>query len=177
MVFPFGISISDFIAGIHVLKESVKALDDSYGATAEYRELSCILASLENALTSIDGLRLDPSQCARYQAIKNSVEGCRECTNKFISKIVKFKILEKQLGGDGKWSLSFLKGIARRIQWSLCKKEDVAQFRDEVAGHVDAIQMLLLTFQMCEKLQSGSFNCPNREAETSLHCSAQNLKR
>ena len=46
------------------------------------------------------------------------------------------------------YTLATLMASLRKIQWTLCKKEDVARFRNEVQLHTDATRLLLLTFQM-----------------------------
>ena len=45
--------------------------------------------------------------------------------------------------GPGAW-----KGCVAKIRWAVCKKEDVARFRAQLAGHGSSIKMLLLTLQV-----------------------------
>ena len=150
MVFPFGVSISDFIEGIKVLKKSIKSLSETQSARADYGDLLCALRSLKHALRSIESVPLDlPTQQAHREAVKKTVERCRICVEDFLLGITKFEILGAISNTQNKFSKLALKECLRKVQWSLCKKEEIAKFKSEVQMHVDAVQMLLLTFQMC----------------------------
>ena len=50
---PFGLSFGDFVDGISLLKSLIDALDDTFGAKAEYRGLIAGLYCLERALIAI----------------------------------------------------------------------------------------------------------------------------
>jgi hypothetical protein len=150
MVFPFGVSVGDFIAGIKLLCDALKALDDAKGARSDYEELLAVLESLHAALAPLDNLPLYTSQATQTQAIKIAVERCRQCVNNFLTRIDKFQVLKKTAQPQPQQFRQSLQVAARKLQWSLCRKEDVAKFRAEVSGHVDALQLLVLTLQMYE---------------------------
>ncbi|KAH7378590.1 hypothetical protein BKA64DRAFT_648594 [Cadophora sp. MPI-SDFR-AT-0126] len=151
MVFPFGVSVGDFIAGITLLYEALKALDDVKGARSDHEELSAVLESLQVALTPIENLPLYPSTAAQAQAIQAAVERCRQCINRFLVRIDKFRVLKRTVQPQPQRFLPSLEVAVRKLQWSLCRKEDVARFKATISGHVGAVQLLLLTLQMYER--------------------------
>jgi hypothetical protein len=61
MIFPFSVSIGDFIAGIKFIRECVEAVDDASGATSSHHHLTSTLDAISLALTGID--RLDLQGC------------------------------------------------------------------------------------------------------------------
>jgi hypothetical protein len=146
MVFPFGVSVGDFITGIKLICDSIEALGDAHGASSAYRQLLASLQSLKAALSQMDLLRFDPSQVAQQHALQNEANLCRECVNNFVARIDKYRVLN--MGNQTQWSMAAVKSTARKIQWGLFKKEDVARFQANVSARVDSIQMLLLTFQV-----------------------------
>ncbi len=59
MLPTFGFSVGDFVAGINLVRELIKALEDSAGSSAEYLALIKELYSLERALLEVKHLNLD----------------------------------------------------------------------------------------------------------------------
>ena len=141
MVFPFGVSVSDFIAGIKLFKDAIGALSDTRGARADYAELSRSLVSLERSLQALDNVGLDTVQ--HVQALKETVDACKLCLASFLTDIAKFRQLNVQHVSKARLMARF-----RQVQWSLCKKEDVRKFRSDVDTHIGALNMLLITFQV-----------------------------
>jgi hypothetical protein len=149
MAFPFGVSVGDFVTGIILLKDSLKAVSSSRGAASNYKELHRILSSLEEALTTIEALKLDgTSQRKHREAVRQAIEGCRECVNSFLTNTAQFRILDDTTRSPKRWSLEMLKTGARMVQWAICKKNDIAKFESDVQAWCDNIQMLLISFQM-----------------------------
>jgi len=62
MATGFGFSTGDFIAGINLVQELIKALNDSRGSSKEYLELIAELRSLETALLEVKTLDLAVEQ-------------------------------------------------------------------------------------------------------------------
>jgi len=141
MVFPFGVSISDFIEGIRLFKDAIKALSDTQGARPDYEELERSLTSLDNALKAASALVLDNP--LRQQALQYNLDNCRTCVTNFLVKIASFKSL-----GTGKSAQGNVLSAFRKIKWAICKKEDVGRFRSEIDVHVGNMNMLLLSFQV-----------------------------
>lgn len=87
MVFPFGVSVGDFIAGINFLLECTKAVDGKRGASASYQQLVATIDAISVALGSIDDLESEDLPPPRKQTMKNGKEGCLGCTNTFLRSI------------------------------------------------------------------------------------------
>jgi len=143
MAVSFGFSVSDFIAGIILLKNSIEAIRNKKGARADYQGLITELSSLQAGLTAIEGLQLGTTRPTNYTAIEEAVTGCQRCVDDFLRRIAKY---QPSLSGGG--NSSGWKAKAPQIQWALCKKDDVASFRTQLERHSSSINMLFLTFQM-----------------------------
>lgn len=143
MVPPFGVSVSDFIAGINLIRELIKALEDSAGSSSEYRELVKELYRLERALIEVKQLNLDGSRSNQEIALRQAAAQCQETIDGFLQTIRKY---EPALSNNG--MKSSLQSGLRKIQWALCKKDDVDRFRAKVSGHTAAISILLMTVQL-----------------------------
>ena len=140
---PFGFSVGDFINGISLIKELINALEDSAGSSSEYRELIKELYSLERALVEVKHLNLNESQLHQKAALCQAANQCQETIDDFLQTIQKYQ--PALSNGTLKFSL---KGSLRKIQWALCKKDDVENFRAKVTGHTAAVSILLLTLQL-----------------------------
>jgi hypothetical protein len=139
MVFPFGVSVSDFISGIKIFKDAVEALSDTRGARADYAELFRSLDSLDRTFNAISHF----NTAAHYEAIAPVCEGCKTCVTNFLVDVAKFNSLGNRKAGKQTLAARF-----RQVQWALCKKEDVRKFREQLETHLSALEMLLLTFQV-----------------------------
>jgi hypothetical protein len=139
MVFPFGVSVSDFISGIKIFKDAVEALSDTHGARANYAELFRSLDSLDKTFSAISCF----NTAAHHEAITPIFEGCKLCVTNFLVDVAKFKSLGGRKAGKQTLAARF-----RQVQWALCKKEDVRKFREQLETHLSALEMLLLTFQV-----------------------------
>ncbi|OCK81588.1 hypothetical protein K432DRAFT_442242 [Lepidopterella palustris CBS 459.81] len=147
MVFPFGVSISDFIEGIKLIRDAIRALPEAKGAAAEFGALVCELDVLEKALKSVERVKLDgPSLDAHREAVVETVERCRQCVNGFLTTAAKFDGLKRPVrnGRPKRWSRAAFERGFRKVQWGLCKSEEERKFRDDVKMHVDAVQMLVV---------------------------------
>lgn len=139
MVIPFGISAGDFIAGLKLFKDAIDSLSDARGARADYIELTQTLNALTTALdaaSQFDG-------AVHQAAIVVVLQGCRECVTDFLADIAKFELLKTK-----SITVRRLKTGLKKVQWALCKKEDVLNFKGHLETHLSALQLLLLTFQM-----------------------------
>lgn len=143
MATPVGFSAGDFIATIEVVKNVIKALRESGGAAAEYRELIYELYGLETALLEVKALDLEVEQRAQRVALRQAATQCQATIDNFMQGLRKY---QPQLGNpraSGGW-----RDTLRRIQWQLCKKDDLVNFRAQVGFHAQSIQMLILSIQV-----------------------------
>ena len=142
----FGFSVGDFIAGINLLIDSVKSLDEAHGAKADYQELGRELSNLKDAFDSIQSLSLSQAQVAQVKVINTAVDGCRLCIDGFVRRNSKFQSLDST--PSKRWSVAAFKKGVLGIRWAIVKKNEVAKFRSDVQRHSDLILMLLATLEM-----------------------------
>ncbi|KAJ4373372.1 hypothetical protein N0V83_003667 [Neocucurbitaria cava] len=127
MVIPFGVSAGDFIAGLKLFKDAIDSLSDVRGARADYIELTQTLSALTTALdaaSQFDG-------AVHQAAITVVLQGCRECVKDFLTDIAKFELLKNK-----SVTVRRLKTGLKKVQWALCKKEDVLNFKGHLETHL-----------------------------------------
>jgi hypothetical protein len=130
-----------------VIKTSIEAFSDTRGATKDHKQLSDILIRLSESLELIRGIETDPIQDARQrEVIRRDVGQCQTCIEDFVCSIAKYKIIQPGLQPTV-WK-SRVKTAAKKVQWALCKKEDIAKFRSELGLQYENINALLATLQM-----------------------------
>ncbi|OBT55540.1 hypothetical protein VE04_04276 [Pseudogymnoascus sp. 24MN13] len=139
----FGFSVGDFITALELVATVVAALRENGGASSEYREIIRQLYSLETALISVKRLEVDPAQNAELVSLQQAAAQCQLTIDSFWKKVQKY---QPHLRAGG--SSSRLKDGWMKIQWAMCKKEDVARFKADLVGHTESIQLLLVAMQM-----------------------------
>lgn len=146
MATGFGFSVGDLLAGIRVFKDSIEAFSDTKGASSDFAALLQEISTLQDGLESIEDLELEHTFSSKQStALERSLLACQKSIDDFLGSIAKYQIhLRPQTSG---WRSSY-----RKVQWALCKKEDVAHFRASVARHSSAINMLLVTFQIKQQM-------------------------
>ena len=143
MLPPFGFSVGDFVASIELVRQLIKALEDTAGSSAEYRGLIKELYSLERALLEVKSLDLDVSQHAQQIALRQAATQCQQTIDEFLVKIRKFQPSLRIGGSKSSW-----RDGLRKVEWALYKKEDVQKFRAQLNGHTASINILLMTVQL-----------------------------
>ncbi len=143
MASAFGFSAGDFIAGVSCVQDLIKALHDCKSSSKEYLELISELRSLEPALREVAALEPKVSQYAQRVALLQAAAQCRKNVDNFLQGLASYQS-HLRLGGSG----YLLKDAFRKIQWRLCEKEKIVQFRAEINSHVQVIQVLLAAIQM-----------------------------
>jgi hypothetical protein len=141
------VSAGDVIALSILIKDVIKALDDSSGSSTEYQEIVRELWSLDKALLEVEHLSRTYDTTAELNALscaaRRATEQCRLHISKFLDKI---KSYNRSLGPGG--SGNRLKDAARKVQWTFAQKDELVKFRTEINGHASAINMLLITASM-----------------------------
>jgi len=163
----FGFSVGDFIAALKLVSTVIDALQKSGEARNEQRELLHQLYSLETALLRVKRLELGESQHAELQALKQAAAQCQRTITDFWNKIEPY---QKNLGPSASKSERLNDKLAR-IKWAICKKEDIAKFKADVAGHTASIHLLLSTLQMGSM---GIHNHNQNQQQLSLASKIQN---
>ena len=143
MVSPFGVSAGDFIAVIGNVKDVIKALRASGGASHEFIELVHELHNLQIALLEIKALDSEIEQERHRIALRQAATTCQGNIDDFLHRLRKYQpYLGKQNVSHG-W-----RDVVRNIQWQLCKKDDLVKFRAEIGSNVHCIHMLMLSIQV-----------------------------
>ncbi len=140
---PFGFSFGDFVSGINLIRELIKALEDSAGSSAEYRDLIKELYSLERALLEVKHLDLDESQHSQGLALQQAATQCQQTIDGFLQRVRKFQPALTTGGSKSPW-----RDGLRKLEWALYKKEDVQKFRAQLNGHTTSINILVMTLQV-----------------------------
>lgn len=144
---PFGFSVGDILAGLKLIKKSVEALQDTKGSAADYQALIYDINSLEDRLAAVNDLRLDQRfgpKSKQNLAVQEAISRCWNCVDAFLSAIAKY---QPWLQGNTPAGFGW-KANLKKIQWALCKKDDVNRFRAQLERHSASISMLLVTLQV-----------------------------
>ena len=147
MTVPFGFSIGDVIAGIRVIKTTIDALHSTRGASKDYQQLSSALQTLNESLDTVRSIPLDPHHDAQQSAaITTAVQRCQQTIDSFLECMNKFELL-KQTDLSRGWSTRVV-AVARKIQWAVCMKEDIAKFTEDLYKKIEEIGLLIATLQV-----------------------------
>lgn len=141
------VSAGDVIAVSILIKDVIKALDDSRGSSADYQKAIHELWTLDRALLEVEHLSRTCDTTVELNALryaaKRAAEQCRLHISVFLTKI---KSYDSSLGAGG--SGSRLRDAAKKVQWTFAQRDELAKFQTEVNGHISAINMLLITASM-----------------------------
>lgn len=139
-------SVGDIITVCLLAKSIVEALDDSRGSSAEYHGLISEIRAFECSLLEVELLTRSEkwkdatdSASLELECSKIILE-CRKTLENFQAYLKKY---------DSSLSKDTRKGILRRagakIKWQLLAKDTVTRFRSELAGHSNALTMMMTT--------------------------------
>lgn len=142
MADAFGFSAGDFITGIKLVKDIIKALSDSKGSSKEYQEVIAELRNLETALKLVKEQYNQTRPTGQRTALRQALEDCHTIIDEFLMSIYKYNDHLLSGGSKNKW-----KDALRKIQWHLCKTDELTSFRIRIASHVQSVDMLLATIQ------------------------------
>lgn len=139
----FGFSVGDVLAGLHVVRKLIRALDETAGSRVAYRKLVSDLSNLEDALTGVQDLQLQPIQAAQKIALDQVVQQCQHSIERFLTKNAKFK---DSLGIQP--SLSHWRSNLHKVQWALCRDSEIEELRTEISAHSTTLTLILSTIQL-----------------------------
>lgn len=163
MATGFGFSAGDIFLALKLIKDSIEAVNESKGASADYEALVKEIVGLQDGLDAVEELQSDPSLSVKQaSALERSIRSCQESVNGFFATISKYQPhLHTNTSG---FHSNF-----RKIKWSICKKDDVQKFRAQLGRHASSINMLLISFQAKQTLDANragsSFPVKTREDE------------
>lgn len=139
----FGFSVGDVLAGAHVVRKLIRALNDTAGSRPAYQKLIAELLGLDDALTEVHKLKGDPTQAVQMMALSKVAQQCQRSIEEFLRKNAKF---DSSLGIQP--SLSTWRSSLHKIQWALCKESEIEGLRAEIAAHTATLNLILSTIQL-----------------------------
>jgi hypothetical protein len=171
MAATFGFSVGDFIQAVYLVKDVVQALRESSGSSQEFIEIINRLYCLERALLDINNLQIGSEDFAQYIALHSTVALCRSSIDSFVEGIGKYQP-HLRLGGSNNHYLTVL----RKVQWRLCKREDLLRFQAEIESYTQIIQLLMMRIQMHAEIPFWIENClqfHSHHTSTNTRCLGQ----
>ena len=148
MPVTFG-SVGDIISVSLLIKDLLVALDDTRGASGEYRAIIRELYTLDSALLHVEQLSrtniATPELHALCQTAQSTVTRCRTSITEFKQRLQKYKDTMR-VGGSG----CTVRDIGKKLQWSIGEKDYIARFRAEITGYTESISMLTTIASMYE---------------------------
>ncbi|KAL8657662.1 MAG: hypothetical protein Q9226_001692 [Calogaya cf. arnoldii] len=172
----FGFSVGDIVAGLKLIKQSIEAFQDTKGSSATYQALIHEIDSLKDGLEAIEDLSLDQrfgpksKQCL---AVQEAIARCWHCIDNFLSTTAKF---QPWLGSDAPPGFR-RKASLRKVQWALCKRDDVSRFRAQLERHCSSISMLLVTLQVSQSFSQSAKYQEQCQVVLDSHSEALDLQK
>lgn len=142
MASAFGFSIGDFVTTLYLVKDIVRALNNSKGSSKEYLQVISELRGLELALIQVKAQYDDISHQGQKDALRQAVAKCDGSIKDSLDGLSKYHGHLSVIGSGNRW-----KDAVRKIQWRFCKAEELTNFRLRISLHVGEIEMLLATIQ------------------------------
>ena len=143
---PVGVtfgSVGDIISLSIIIKDLVKALDDSRGSSAEYREITRELWALDRVLLEVELLWRTCESTIELNALRETArrmtDQCRCSIEGFLAKVQKYG---SSLSGRG--SEKVIRDFSMKIRWQVAHSDELTKFRAEINAHCSAISMLLV---------------------------------
>jgi hypothetical protein len=89
----FGFSIGDVISGIQLLHNSIEAVNNVNGSSADYASLIAELESLNTALEAASELTSEHlvNREQQQKAINSVVKACQKCMDDFLVRIAQYQ--------------------------------------------------------------------------------------
>jgi hypothetical protein len=151
-------SVGDIIAICLLAKDIARALDDSRGSSAEYQGLITEIRSLECSLLEVEMFTRTWRDTSTSSSLRHEccqlVNESRKTLEEFQAYLKKY---EPSLSRDGHTGI--LRRAGSKIKWQLLAKDTVSRFRSELAGHSNALNMMMITANVLVPIKSsGSRN-------------------
>lgn len=149
----FGFSVGDVLAGLHVVRKLIRALNDTGGSRVAYQKLIAELLNLEDALRDVNDLQVYPTQAAQKLALEQVAQQCQKSIENFLTKNAKFK---EPLGARPS-TMSAWRSNLYKVQWALCKESEIEALRTESAAHSTTLNLIISTAELRSALPFFSF--------------------
>ena len=137
-------SVGDILSVCILIKDLIKALDDSRGSATQYQGIVRELWALDRVLLEVEMICSKHEITAELNALKTTArrmaDQCRQSMEAFLKKVKKYGP-SLQSGGSG----SAVKDATMKVKWRMSHADDLTSFRVEMNAHCAAINTLLLT--------------------------------
>lgn len=137
-------SFGDIISLSIVIKDLIKALDDSRGSTAEFQEINRELWALDRVLLEVELLWRTCENTIELNALRETArrmtDQCRRSIEWFLEKIKEYGPSLRH-NGPG----NIIRDTTKKIKWQIVCAGQLTKFRAEINAHCSAISMLLVT--------------------------------
>ena len=142
MVVPtFGFSVSDFIAGINVAIDVIKACKDTDGASSQYER---VLIEFETYLALLRKLQ-DPNVPTTAE-INRLASSCEQPVQQFRTKVEKYRCSLAHPTGSHNFvhhTARKLRTFPRTAQWAVVAKKTVEELRLDIGPKLSVIGLLI----------------------------------
>ncbi len=138
---PFGFSVGDFIDGINVAIDVIKACKDTGGASSQYER---VLVEFETYLALLRKFQ-DPNVPTTAE-INRLASSCEQPVQRFMTKIEKYRhSLAKSAGSHDPihHTIRHLRTFPRKAQWAIVAKKTVEELRLGIGPQLSAIGLLI----------------------------------
>jgi hypothetical protein len=140
---PFSVSFGDVIVSIQLMKKIIAGLQTVNGAASQYQELDRELFAFQRALHQIEHLQLSDEHKPALDALKCVALVSQHALKGILAKGEKY---DKSLG-IGK-SVSGVKTLKRKIEFSMGMEDEVCKLRDIISAHRGELNLCLNTMSL-----------------------------
>ena len=142
MVVPtFGFSVGDFIAGINIAVDVIKACKDTGGASSQYKR---VIVEFEAYLALLR--KLQDANVPTTAEINRLASSCERPVQQFVTKIEKYRrSLTKPVSSHDSVhdTARHLRTFPRKAQWATVAKKSVEELRLGIGPQLSAIGLLI----------------------------------
>lgn len=133
----FGWSAGDIATAITLVVQICKALDETFGASTEYRDITHFLDSLKYTLEKL-------LQISENEQLENAAQ-LREQVNVMRPKVENFlNLIDKKYGQNlGKDSSRRFRAIAGKLEWAAVTSTKARELRDSIGSNMQTIDRLI----------------------------------
>jgi len=133
----FGWSAGDIATAISVVVKICKALDDTYGASSEYRDITVFLENLKCTLDKLLKISENPELENAVQ-LKEQVDMMRPKVTNFLN------LIDKKYGHNlGHDSTRRFRAVAGKLEWAAVTSTKAKELRSSIGSNMQTIDRLI----------------------------------
>lgn len=155
----FGFSFGDFVQGISLFIDAVKALDDAKGAPAEIRMLQTELRILQSAMKAVENCNLQETN-PYYETAMKSAKDCQGAIDDFKTKVAKYLEIDE--------IHQTVRKAWRSVKWALVRKDDVNELRSQIGAQTTALNLLLSAILLSRETMAGKHSTAQLSKQTEV---------